>query len=149
MDSRLEALKKLIETKRFADQKSLIEALKEEFNIETNQASISRDLHKLGVVKKRVDGDLIYQIGELDPKIEILRLGVIKIIYNEAMIIVHTINGLADFVGDYIDSHSSGSVIGCLAGENIVFISPASIHQIAETFEYICELLHYEGETYE
>jgi transcriptional regulator of arginine metabolism len=146
MDNRLEALKKLIESGQFTDQKSLIEALRNEYNIETNQASISRDLHKLGVVKKRVNGELIYQIGEFDPKIEILRLGVVRVVKNEAMIIVHTINGLADFVGDYIDTHVGQEVIGCLAGENVVFVSPTTITQIDAVYQLICEVLYYGGE---
>lgn len=146
MDNRLEALKKLIESGQFSDQKSLIEALRNEYNIETNQASISRDLHKLGVVKKRVNGELIYQIGEFDPKIEILRLGVVRVVKNEAMIIVHTINGLADFVGDYIDTHVGQEVIGCLAGENVVFVSPTTITQIEVVYQLICEVLYYGGE---
>ncbi len=146
MDNRLEALKKLIESGQFSDQKSLIEALRNEYNIETNQASISRDLHKIGALKKRVNGELIYQIGEFDPKIEILRLGVVKIVRNEAMIVVHTINGLADFVGDYIDTHVGQDVIGCLAGENVVFVSPISIASIEAVFQQICEVLYYGGE---
>lgn len=147
MNTRIEALKHLIENEEFSDQKSLIEALFERYGIETNQAAISRDLHKLGVVKKKIGDNLIYKIGEIDPKVEILKLGVEKIVANEAIIVVHTISGLADFVGDYIDEHAHEiEIIGTIAGENVVFVTPGSIHQIKTILTQLCKLLHYSEE---
>ena len=143
--SRLEAIEDLIARYSIGDQHALVDALKEHYDIETNQAAVSRDLHKLGVIKTKVDGKLIYQMST-DPKIEILKLGIEKIVHNEMMVVVHTLPGLADFVGDYLDGRDELPIIGTLAGENVVFIIPSSTKEIERTSEAIAEALYHHPE---
>lgn len=142
--SRQEAIKELIQTYEITDQHKLIELLKLKYGIETNQTIISRELHKLGVTKTPVENKLIYELPEekADPAKEILRLAITKVVHNETLIIVHTLAGLADFVGDYLDAHGNTiDILGTLAGENVVFVTPTSIKNIEQVYNDVCKLL--------
>ena len=86
---------------------------------------------------------MIYEMPDVDVTTEILRLALLDIAHNESMIVIKTHPGLADFVGDCVDRHSDLDVLGCLAGENVVFIIPKSIKNIRKTCEAICEKFHF------
>jgi len=137
--ARQKAIQELIKKTAISDQKQLIELLIKHYNIKTNQAVVSRDLRKLKVVKKMVNGLMIYEMPDVDVTTEILRLALVDIDHNESIIVIKTHPGLADFVGDCVDRHSDLEVLGCLAGENVVFVIPKSIKNIRKTYETICE----------
>lgn len=126
-----------------SDQNKLVELLKKHHGIETNQVTVSRDLRKLGVVKQLINNDLIYCLPQTDVKTEILRLALIDITYNEVMIVIKTYPALADFVGDYIDQNLELDVLGNLAGENTVFVTPKSVKKIKQTYDLLCEKLNF------
>lgn len=140
---RYDAIKELITKHHISDQLKLVELLKDHHNIDANQAVVSRDLRKLGIVKKMVNGSLCYEIPDLDVKTEILRLALVDISYNESTIVITTHPALADFVGDCVDQYDDLEVLGCLAGENVVFVAPKSIKQIKQVYERICEKFHF------
>jgi transcriptional regulator of arginine metabolism len=136
---RQKAIVELVKKFAISDQKQLVDLLVQHYGIETNQAVISRDLRKLSVVKKMRGGELVYDLPESDIKSEILRLALVGISHNESMIVIKTQSGMADFVGDWVDQHQDLEVLGCLAGENVVFVAPKSIKNIKHTFQIICE----------
>lgn len=140
--TRQEAIKELLNETLISDQKTLVELLKKKFGIETNQSVLSRDLRKLGVVKKEIQHGLFYILPDFDVKVELLKLAIIEIKYNETMIVITTQPGLAAFVGDYIDQEAHLDLLGCLAGENVVFVACPSIKNIQETYELLCQKLH-------
>jgi len=144
--SRRSAIKQLIKTHEIEDQESLIKFLKRHYGIETNQPAISRDLHELGVRKGAVGGKLIYEL-ERDVEHEILRLAVVDIVYNEVLLIVKTIPGLADFVGDYLDSYEETEMLGTIAGENMVFVAPLTTKNMHKNFERLCTVLQFKKRT--
>ena len=133
------AITELVRKLAISDQKQLVELLKKHYDIEANQAVVSRDLRKLGVVKKIVSGTLVYEMPDIDVSAEILRLALEDISYNESMIVIKTHPALADFVGDCVDQYNDLEVLGCLAGQNVVFVAPKSIKNIHKTYENICE----------
>jgi transcriptional regulator of arginine metabolism len=143
LTTRQKAIAELVKKISISDQKQLVELLSEHYGIETNQAVVSRDLRKLGVVKKMVKGILIYEIPEVDVTTEILRLALLDIQHNESMIVMKTHPGLADFVGDCVDQHTDLEVLGCLAGENVVFVTPKTVKNIHKTYKAICEKFHF------
>ena len=85
---------------------------------------------------------MIYELNEMDIPKEILRLGVTDVVHNEAMIVIHTLPGMAAFVGDYLDKHQEAGILATLAGENVVFVVPASIKNIETICAAVCELVH-------
>lgn len=141
--ARQDAIQELVKKIAISDQKQLVKLLKKHYGIEANQAVVSRDLRKLGVVKKSVNDVLVYELPTVDVAAEILRLALVDIVHNETMIVIKTHPALADFVGDCIDQHHDLDVLGCLSGENVVFITPKSIKTIAITYAKICEKFHF------
>ncbi len=140
---RQEKIKELLSKELISDQHTIVEFLKSHYGIVANQTIVSRDLRKLGVVKKMVRGVLAYEIPTLDVRIEILKLGVVDVVYNEANIVIKTFPGLAAFVGDYLDSCIDIEIAGCIAGENVVFVAPRSLSEIKKTCLDICEKLQF------
>jgi transcriptional regulator of arginine metabolism len=140
---RHEAITELLSKESISDQKLLVERLKSLYSIETNQAVVSRDLRKLGVVKKQVHDRLVYELPATDSMTEILKLAIIDISHNESMIVIHTHPALAGFVGDCIDYFTDLEMLGCLAGENIVFVAPKSTKKIKACYQAVCKRLHY------
>lgn len=137
---RQQAIRTIIGAHKISDQQSLLELLNKEYNIQTSQAVVSRDLRVLGVVKKTINGNLMYDID--DPSKDLLRRAVVDIQRNEAIIVVSTLAGCAAFVGDYIDAHKQIGILGCLAGENVVFVTPHSIGTIESVFNTLKEILY-------
>ena len=138
--NRLEIIKNLIRSQQIPSQEKLVELLKTLYGIKSSQAVVSRDLEKLGVVKRKHRGQLFYEHPE-DPTREILRLAITKIEHNETTVIVHTIAGLAPFIGDFLDMHKSIGILGTIAGENVVFIAPQSIKNIKKITNRVKKLL--------
>lgn len=140
---RQSAIKELIAKNAITDQKQLVQLLRDHYKIDANQAVISRDLRKLGIVKKTINNILCYEVPELDVKTEILRLALVDITHNESTIVITTHPALADFVGDCVDQYDDLEVLGCLAGENVVFVAPKSTKNIQQVYEKICQRFHF------
>lgn len=140
---RQDAIKELLKSKQVSDQKSLVELLSRQFGMDTNQTVISRDLRKLGVIKKQVNGVFSYQLPTIDIDQELLKLAVVHIQHNEVMVVIHTRPGLAAYVGDYLDNCQELDVMGCLAGENVVFVSPTSVSDIKNLYRAICSAVYF------
>jgi transcriptional regulator of arginine metabolism len=140
---RQKSVQELVKKMAISDQKQLVALLKEHYEIEANQAVVSRDLRKLGVVKKMINGGLSYEMPETDVSTEILRLALVDISHNESLIVIKTHPGLAAFVGDCVDQHDDLEVLGCLAGENVVLVTPKSIKNIHKIYEKVCEKFHF------
>ncbi len=142
-ETRQKAIAELIKKQAVSDQQELVKLLKKNYSIEANQAVVSRDLRKLGALKKAVNGVLFYELPNIDVSAEILRLALVDISHNESMIVIKTHPALADFVGDCVDQYEDLDVLGCLAGENVVFVTPKSTKNIHKTYEKICEKFHF------
>jgi transcriptional regulator of arginine metabolism len=72
---------------------------------------------------------------------EILRYAVVSIRHNEALIVITTIGGTAAFVGDYLDTQTDLNILGTLAGENMVFVTPTSMKDIEDLSNKLCHRL--------
>jgi transcriptional regulator of arginine metabolism len=143
LTTRKAAIKDLIKRYPVENQEALVALLKKEYDIETNQSIVSRDLRELEVVKHSVKGRMIYELKEIDATREILRLGVLDVAHNESMIVVKTLAGLSAFVGDYLDQQTDIGILATLAGENVVFVMPHSTEHIREVFEATCQCVYF------
>lgn len=135
------AIKELVVDNAIADQQTLVELMKDRYNIETNQSILSRDLRAMGIAKRKVNDAMVYDMPARDASQEILRLAVMDILHNEAMIIIKTMPGLASFVADYLDLKEDMDIAGTLAGENCIFVAPASTKNIAQLVQKLRRLL--------
>lgn len=144
--NRIEAIKELIAQELISDQQMLLNRLNKIYNIETNQAAISRDLRKIGVIKRLEKGKMVYTLPSVDVQSELLALALVSIEHNETMIVIKTHPALADFVGDCIDQHPDLEILGCISGENTVFVAPKSTKDIAKTYEDLCKKFYFKKE---
>ncbi len=141
---RQDAIVDLLQKMAISDQNQLVELLQKHHKITSNQVTVSRDLRKLGVVKQCINDNLIYSLPQTDVKTEILKLALVDISYNETLIVIKTYPGLAAFVGDYIDQNQDLEVLGCLAGENTVFVTPKSVKEIKQAYQALCQTLKFQ-----
>ncbi len=145
IEIRQNALKELLKKEALSDQESIVQRLNNSYGISTNQASVSRDLHELGVVKKEVNGMLQYELPSTDVSCEILKLAIIDIVCNETMIVIFSMPGLAGFVGDFLDMQKDLDILGNIAGENTIFVVPKSIKTINATCEQVKRALYFKN----
>lgn len=141
--TRHEAIKELIKSHPIEDQETLVELIKKKYGIETNQSIVSRDLRQLGVSKHQVNNRMIYELKEYDASREILRLAIIEVDHNESLVVIKTLPGLADFVGDYLDMQEDLPILGNIAGENTIFVAPRAKTSISGLYKQICQVLYF------
>ena len=120
---------RLIEERHLSTQSELADALRNE-GIDTVQATVSRDIAQLGLVKVRNgNGKLAYALpGAADlRRIEELASSMRR--WSTGMtpagqlLIITTPNGLAAPLADAIDEAGLADVAGTVAGENTIFVA--------------------------
>ena len=110
-------------------QEQLLKALEEE-GFTSTQATISRDIKELRIVKELTSlGTYRYSVSEKDapPALtdrlnNIFRECVTSIDYAENIIVIHTLPGLASAAGSALDAMKINVVLGTLAGDETVMI---------------------------
>ncbi len=143
--SRKQAIEKLVQEHAIQDQAELIDLLEKNYGISTNQAVISRDLRSLGITKRLRGEQLVYDLPQIDVVNEIMHYAVKSIAHNEVMIVINTLSGTADLVGDFLDTQTDLEILGTLAGENVVFVMPSSIKKIKELAQQIAGRIKIKG----
>ena len=142
--SRLQALRQLLEREIASTQEELREQL-EELDFDVNQSTVSRDLRRLGAVKTTDgEGRTTYRLsGEAPPPAKATSLGdlVREIEHNGAMIVVHTDPGSASLIARHIDTLRSDEVLGTIAGDDTIFVAPASLKKITQLVRTIKDSL--------
>lgn len=144
---RLSALRSLLREGEASTQEDLCEALRKK-KFDVTQSTVSRDLRKIGAVKTTDHLDEIYytlpeEIVAL-PRVLGHNLNglLIDIEYNESMIILHTTPGSASLLARHIDSmRKELKIIGSIAGDDTIFIAPASGNLIKSIIKGIKEIL--------
>ncbi len=143
MQERHKAIQSIISEELVPDQATLQALLKTKFDISVTQVQISRDLKKLGIGKKKVGNQMVYELPSENPSLDILRLAIADVTHNETTIVVKTMGGLAPFVGDQLDAQMDLGIIGTLAGENVVLVIPSTIKEIKTIYNNVCKALYF------
>jgi transcriptional regulator of arginine metabolism len=120
---------RLVQERPLATQAELVAALREQ-GIEAVQATVSRDIHQLGLVKVRApDGRLVYALpgaADLDRLGELaaaLRRWASSIEAAGNLVVIKTPAGYATPLADAIDAAGLAEVAGTVAGENTIFVA--------------------------
>lgn len=144
--SRLSALKELLSRGNSSTQEELAEALyKRRFDV--TQSTISRDLRKISAIKA-IDptGRTVYRLPEEGTTgagataknySTGLRGLMLDIQHNGAMIVIHTTPGSANFLASFLDQTKPNGILGTIAGDDTIFVAPASVKKMNETIEAI------------
>ena len=134
----------IVSNETIGTQKELAERLQQE-GFETTQATISRDIKELLLVKVNIGGDRYkYVIAQDTPVTDaklrmVLREFIISYDYSENLLVLNTAPGNANTVASAIDRASWPQVIGSLAGDDTVMlvIKPASaVHEVEKIEDY-------------
>ena len=144
--ARLQTLRKLLEEGTVSTQEELAEAL-EKKNFSVTQSTISRDLRRIGAVKAiSAVGEVVYRLPDelmLPSAPPVLTSGIkgllLSIEHNGSMIVIKTPPGSASLVAHHLDLTKPDGILGTIAGDDTIFVAPASVKKINSTMEAIVE----------
>ena len=122
---------RLVQHQALSTQAEVADALREH-GIDAVQATVSRDIAQLGLVKVRNDeGRLVYalpgaaDLRRLDELTGALRHYLGKTTSAGSLLVVQTPRGLATPLADAIDAAGLPEIAGTIAGDNTVFVACA------------------------
>lgn len=132
----------IVSNETIGTQKELAERLQQE-GFETTQATISRDIKELLLVKVNIGGDRYkYVIAQETPVTDaklrmVLREFILSYDYSENLLILNTAPGNANTVASAIDRARWPQVIGTLAGDDTVMLVIKPKEAVQEVVERI------------
>ena len=123
------AILRLVQQQPLSTQTEVAEALRAH-GIDAVQATVSRDIAQLGLVKVRNgDGRLVYALpgaADLDRMSALtaaMRRWTVSVAAANQLVVVRTPRGYASPLADAIDEAGLADVAGTVAGENTIFVA--------------------------
>lgn len=133
------AIKEIINARPIGTQKDLRREIgKRGFRV--TQATLSRDMHELGVSRVSEAGIPRYTIpaaAGMTALSPLVGAEVVSIEANESLIVVHTLPGCANTVGEFIDIRRSPDIIGTVAGDNTLLVVPSSMKKTTQVMQFL------------
>jgi transcriptional regulator of arginine metabolism len=127
-ETRQNLIRKLLRQKRIATQNELAATLKAE-GVEATQATLSRDLAELGVLRVSRPEGAVYELeavsAQASPQLRELGETVLSLGENDALVVLRTRPGMASAVALAIDNARLPDCLGTLAGDDTLFATPA------------------------
>ncbi len=137
---RIDALRHLLSEGTLSTQEELVEKLEKQ-HYQVTQSTVSRDLRKLGAIRAiDNEGRTVYRLPEefFTPiKSTSLREMVTRMSSNGHLIVIRTHPGSASLVGRFIDMTFSDQILGCIAGDDTVFVAPENTKEIKDLLNKI------------
>ncbi len=136
-------LRRLLASGFFGTQDDICKVL-EKHGFKVNQSTVSRLLRRLGAVKYVEGEKIVYRLPERRPSADFsgsLENLVIEITSNETLVVIRTIPGSAMFVAHFLDGANMKKILGTVAGDDTIFITPKSIKDIGGLTEEIREMV--------
>jgi transcriptional regulator of arginine metabolism len=139
---RLEFLKDVLTSGFVGTQDELCDKLAHQ-GYDVTQSTISRDLRRLGAVKAIDDqGRTVYRFT-VDAVVPVRNASLSELVTriedNGAIIVIHTTLGSASLVALHLDRHKPAGILGTIAGDDTIFVAPASLKGIRSTIASIRE----------
>ena len=135
-------IKEIISTREVSSQEDLCHLL-ETGGFETTQATLSRDLHELGIVRIPSENGFkyVFHLEDTDNTLKsLIGMEIINIYHNESTVVVRTMPGRAAGVAVYLDRLKNSHIIGTVAGDDSIIIIPDSHKNVAELVTIIKKL---------
>ncbi len=139
----------ILQRKDISTQEEIVDALREE-GIEATQATVSRDIKELGLVKIPTDSGTYHYaesstVQRHDISQQLLHTlynSVLRVQHSDCMLVIDTLPATAQAVAEAIDALNWEPIIGTLAGERTVFavVSPGdTAPEIARELNTLCD----------
>ena len=126
--TRRETILRLIASERIATQNELSRRLEEE-GFPVTQATISRDIRELRLVKTAGNGGYYYEVGKPSEKYHaphkfysLYQAMVRTVDYAQNLVVIHSDTGMAQAVCAAMDSMDWPGVLGTIAGDDTVLV---------------------------
>jgi len=136
--TRQDLILRLISERDLGTQQGVVAALADE-NVEVAQATVSRDLAELGVLKV---GSRYLALPH-DPGsagIEVLPSFVLGIVPAQNQVVIHTRDGTAGAVSSVLDRVKGLKILGTIAGQDTVLAIAADVEAAAEVANLIADV---------
>lgn len=136
-DVRQKAILRILNKSKVSNQEELQSILGEE-GIVATQATISRDLKQLKVVKVHEDGRYFFSRSHVpdasgtSPAFRKSSSGVVNIVFSGQFCVIHTNPGYASMVGSVVDANLGGGILGTIAGDDTLLVILEEDYDIEE-----------------
>lgn len=133
---RQQQIKRIIQAEHIGTQEDIKNHLQKE-GIVVTQATLSRDLREIGLLKLRDEqGKLYYSLSEpvATPFSTEVRFYVLKVDRAGFMLVLHTNLGEADVLANLIDNDAIEDILGTIAGADTLLVICRD-EEIAKRFE--------------
>ncbi|KLV02452.1 arginine repressor [Photobacterium aquae] len=144
----VKAFKAILKEEKFSSQGEIVDALKAQGFDNINQSKVSRMLTKFGAVRTRnAKMEMVYclpvELGVPTTSSPLKEL-VMEIGFNSALVVIHTGPGAAQVIARLLDSLGKAEgILGVVAGDDTIFITPTNAISTEELFDSVCELFDY------
>ncbi|MCB0280360.1 MAG: arginine repressor [Calditrichaeota bacterium] len=140
-------IKEIISSMDIANQEELLSELKKQ-KIETAQATLSRDLNELGIIRIPTENGFKYSFSKDDLSLalkNVIGLEILSLVSNETTIVVKTLPGRAQGVAVFFDRLEKSHIIGTVAGDDTIILIPDSVKNISQIIKHIEKLMSGKG----
>jgi transcriptional regulator of arginine metabolism len=140
---RHQAIQEIIAAFAVASQEELADYLRDR-GIEVTQATLSRDLAEMNVIRIRAGERLRYALSTDESEQSIKSLvwkEMLSADSNETSVVIRTLPGRASGVAMFIDSLRNPAVLATIAGDDTVLVIPASTRKIHATIRFVHQLM--------
>ncbi|KJF81839.1 MULTISPECIES: transcriptional regulator ArgR [Photobacterium] len=144
----VKAFKLILKEEKFSSQGEIVDTLKAQGFDNINQSKVSRMLTKFGAVRTRnAKMEMVYclpvELGVPTTSSPLKDL-VMDVGYNSALVVIHTGPGAAQVIARLLDSLGKAEgILGVVAGDDTIFITPTSSVTAEELYDSVCELFDY------
>ena len=117
----------LIKSREIGTQEELLDLLKNK-GYDVTQATISRDIRELNLTKVNNGSKQKYAVIVKDEEfsdkyVRVLKEGFVSMLSSGNLIVLKTVVGMAMAVATAIDALEMPEIIGCIAGDDTIFIA--------------------------
>jgi transcriptional regulator of arginine metabolism len=142
---RFETLRAILQNGEAGTQEEIADELRKK-GFDVTQSTVSRALRRIGAIKAFDErGETVYRLPDeaaIHPPIQAgLHDLIQEITHNGMMIVIHTSPGSASLIARHLDHVRPGNILGTIAGDDTIFVAPASAREIKSTVEAIRDSL--------
>ena len=134
----------LIKSREIGTQEELLDLLKNK-GYDVTQATISRDIRELNLTKvnngSRQKYAVIVKDEEFSDKyVRVLKEGFVSMLSSGNLIVLKTVVGMAMAVATAIDALEMPEIIGCIAGDDTIFIAVSENNSTMDVMNKLIKL---------
>ncbi len=137
----------IIETYKVETQEELAGFLRQA-GFEVTQATVSRDIRELKLYKVSAgDGKQRYAVlkpseGQAEDKyIRVLRDAFVSMDMAQNLLVLKTVSGMAMAAAAALDAMEISQVVGCIAGDDTIFVAVRTVEETRELMEKIEKMM--------